>query len=552
MRVLLLLLSAAAFAHAGLDRELTLPPYPGQLGTGAAPGAVSRYAESLALVVARITADPADVAAWERLAELCEPLNRLDPLTGQLEKELERMPDSAKHKPGMRRLLGHVLVRRVQPFSSIRLGNNVIFWPGNVNPADLRKRALPHLRAAVAHDPRDLRSLNELEECLEALYGSEAPQHIRDELAKIKELLVPLRRLDQHKRVKARLPTELDLAAEVEMLLGQAADLEQREQDPDHEAAFALRKRALVTAFCSNTFPFDTGEALAEIYEPVSLLAGSELVQRCLTRTYLNRDGITKMVPPRNYTASEDDQRDVLVDLLGRRTDAANAALLALVRGSARPTPVVDEALHGLARANAEVIRKRLPALVEAALFAEARESFPPYGSRLLVQLAGEMRLSEAAPTLVSYLNDDRGLACPMDAARALGAIGRAEDLGALLAVARDKSRDVHFRRAATEAAGRIDVSVLAAGDDPLQDDPLLAIACAAARIHHGADAAARGALLTALTDKYVAPAAADICARLGLKEAVPVLKDAIVARNGDYASVDMSHALVRLRAADQ
>ena len=139
-----------------------------------------------------------------------------------------------------------------------------------------------------------------------------------------------------------------------------------------------------------------------------------------------------------------------------------------------------------------------------------------------------------------------------MDAARALGAIGRAEDLGALLAVARDKARDIYFRRAATEAAGRIDVSVLAAGDDPLQDDPLLAIACAAARIHHGADTASTGALLTALADKYVAPAAAEICARLGVKEAVPVLKDAIVARKGDYASVDMSRALTRLRAADQ
>ncbi len=320
MRVLLLLLSATV--HAGLDRELTLPPYQGQLGTGAAPGAVSRYAESLALVVARITADPADVAAWERLAELCEPLNRLDPLTGQLEKELERMPDSAVHKLGLRRLLGHVLVRRVQPFGSIRLGNNVVFWPGNVNPADLRKRALPHLRAAVAHDPRDLRSLHELEQCLEALYGADAPQHIKAELDKIGELLGPLQKVETPLNVRAlraRLPEELNLEGHVETLLGQAADLEQREQDPDHEAAFALRKRALVTAFCSNTFPFDTGEALAEIYEPVSLLAGSELVQRCMTRTYLNRDGITKMVPPSHYTASEDDQRDVLVDLLGRR-----------------------------------------------------------------------------------------------------------------------------------------------------------------------------------------------------------------------------------------
>ena len=102
MRVLLLLLSAASFVHAELDKELTLPPYAGQTGVAAAPGVTSRYAESLALIGARIKADGADIAAWERLAELCEPLRRLDPLTVQLEKELDGLPASAKHKLGLR------------------------------------------------------------------------------------------------------------------------------------------------------------------------------------------------------------------------------------------------------------------------------------------------------------------------------------------------------------------------------------------------------------------------------------------------------------------
>jgi hypothetical protein len=252
-------------------------------------------------------------------------------------------------------------------------------------------------------------------------------------------------------------------------------------------------------------------------------------------------------VAPIHYPPSPEERIDAVTHLAGRESNAADAALVALLRRSQTHDAAADAAVEALARRRPDAVVKHLPGLIEFALMVSS-ETFPVYGRRLLVRLAGEMRLEEAAPVLRRFLAEDRDLACPADAALALGAIGRKEDLPALLAVARDRSRDVYFRRRATDAVGRIDLAALSAGDDPLDRDPALALSCAAARFARTGDAASRGALLSALEDPHTADDAAAWCAKLGILEAIPLLRDVLVERK-DYAAPELRSALEALQA---
>jgi hypothetical protein len=287
--------------------------------------------------------------------------------------------------------------------------------------------------------------------------------------------------------------------------------------------ALELRKQALVLYFCGDTIPF---EYAAPLYEPVCLLAPRDLVLESLTRTYTTRKGEVDTVPPNYHGAPEKKRIELAVALGKEHTRGADAALLALIRGSrAMDDSLADAAVGILSAGDHKAARNGLPLLLAKALYAEDTARFPPQGQRRLLKLAARMKASGAAPVLVGALPRDTDLRWPRGIADTLGRVGSAEHADALLNVARANSRDVHFRREAARAF----VLLAPARAAELDKYPELAIALAAARYELAPDDATRGSalgrLLNGLADTYEVDEAARYCVELKIAAALPAME---------------------------
>jgi len=528
----LALLSAMAAAE---DDGLFLPPDPDGFGGDAAPGARERFAETLALLGARIQADGTDASAYERLAVPASLLGRDQALSDRLRALVRRKEVPPARLPALRRALGHLLVERADGGGKSFNGQGwIVINQGTEDSKELRLEAIPHLRAAVEADPNDLRSIEDLQETLLAV-DAEANKSEIGELRR--------RRLRLTKMPQPPLPPPGGLAA-----YGKSAELLRRAEEletanpRDLDAALALRRQALVLDFCDFTIPAPYEEAL---YEPISLLADAQTVRVNLTRAYRRKDGSTARVDPLYYPASASRKNDLVDELAAAGTRGATAALVALVLHPQEHGPIAKRAAEALVRARPAPLLEHLPDLLRYTL-RETDNSLHAEAQRLLVRVAADLRHAPSAAPLREALARDDDLAWPRDIALALGDIGRPDDADALLAVASDATRDVYFRRRAVDALAKIAPEKLL----DLPEDPLLEVSVAAARLRAGPDEAAQARLFRVLgrAEAHDADDAADYCAALRLKAAIPELEAAIEKR-ADYAVDALRAALKALQA---
>lgn len=515
------------------EAELFAPPGGDVFGTDAVPGARERFAEALARVARELAKDPLDAAAFERAIPLALRLEREAPLAARLRAALRLQAGDEANRARLARALGHLLARWADGdgFGRVRMagGGFVVFNRPPFDGAALRREAADALREAVRADPKDERSLVDL---LGVLHALDAEAH-REEISDLERKLAavprpPARSVDPaggsafHDRARG--------------LLREALALEMQEV-PDHEAAAAARRKALVFDFCDGTIPFVYEDSL---YEPVSLLADPRTIARALSRSYRRPNGDTAQVPPVHYPAPPSRRREIADRLAATGSAGACAALVAVVFRAGEDRALARHAADALARAAPAPLLEHLPALLRYALW---QESLGDAARRLLVELAARLRHEPSAPVLREALEGDEDLEFPLDAALALGHIGRAEDADALFAIAADASRDAYFRRRAIDALARVaPVRLL-----DLPDDPDLEVALLAARLRAGPDEGAKARLLRALRSEHQADDAAAYCVELRLADAVPALEAAIAARE-DYAAEALRAALRALR----
>lgn len=534
--IAVVLLLLAPVVHAGpFD-----PPPAEAFQVDAAPGARARYAESLALVGATLAEDPADAAAWRRAADLLERFDRAPELTPMLRKELAKEHPPAA-QAALRGALGHLLLLEARRFG----GGIIIFGPGLRQRRPMRltdqakkllDEAAKHLAWALAADAGSIEVREDLAEVLERL----DEEKNKEEIARLRKEAGQLRlRAMAAGGAAHERPKPVDRMAEVARLRAEATVLEQDPEDPDHGAARRLRERALVLEFATHTIPF---EYEPTIFEAVSLLASSRLVETNLTRTFLARDGKVKTVPPQYYPAKHARKLELIKTLALDPSDAAGAALLGLVRQETNPE-LVAAAIEGLGRNNHPGVRKHLPALLDTNLLSEDA-SFDAPAQRQLVALAVAWKLKEAAPVLARYVALDTDLYCPLDLAWALGEIGSPEHVAALRAIAVDPARDVWYRRQAVVAIGKIAPEALA----ELPAEPRIALALAAARYRTTPTDDLRGRILTAIGEEHETDDAARYCVELGIREAIPGLEAFLLKHADHYAATDIRASLEALR----
>ncbi|MHC4222894.1 MAG: hypothetical protein ACYSX0_21675 [Planctomycetota bacterium] len=531
--LLVLLVAARANAQNPPRAPLDAPDPEILQRRNAHPGALDRYTESLALLRKAIAGKPSDPILLEHARTLLEPLGRellLTPLVRRALLVSQGLTEEDLAK--LRGLLGHLIIAeaRTEVNWVLRPGGRISERVWTVKAKMMAAEADGHLRAAISADPEDVRSREDLIQALEIIGLDSKKAEIKR--LRMEAIALRLRRESAETVI-------VDLSREVQELRARAAEMELREVRPDHERAADLRKRALVLEFCSNTIPF-TYEAA--IYGPVSLLAPKQMVQENLTRSYRKLSGEVDSVPA-NYNAPKPLERMRIVEeLAGDRSACAAAALLALLR---RGDPLAALATERMARVDHPEVRTHLPKLIETVFRNPAQADFAFGGQRHLVLLAGLLKLEEAAPVLASELELDESLDWPKGVAEALGMIGRPQDAELLLAMAKDRRRDIYFRREAAYALGRFAPERL----DELEEDPLLEIAVAAARLRAAPDQeAAKGRILAGLDREHEADEAARYCADLGIREGLPMMETFLDDNRKHYSVPSVRRELERLR----
>ncbi len=508
---------------------------------GGTTGAYGRYLESLALCKVALEEDPTRVPVLERAIDLLDRFRLADDLTDRVRAALRHTDLEPAQRAALRGLLGRLLVRKASGLGGgVRV---VIIGPGGqIRNQDRRltdearklyTEAVAHLRAAIEADPKAVRARNDLAQALDALdseANADEVRRLRREAAAL--TLQPAIVRPAPERTE-RLAVDLRLQAE---------RLEQQPKDPNHAEALLLRKRALVLDFCSHTIPF---QYEAPLYGPVSLLCDAHLVQTNLTRSYTNRQGDVERVAPVYYPATTKRKREIVRELAQDRSANAAAVLLRLVVRAQPNDALAVPARDALARGRHDAVAAHLPRLLDHALFLGDAQHYSPRGEQLLVSLAAEFAARDAAPVLRKYLHLDTQLDAPRDIAAALGRLGRPEDAGALLALARDPRADVYFRRQAIRGLGRIEGARL----EDVPAEPYLELALAAARYAREPSESLRGRILTGLDELHEADDAARYCAELGIREALPLI-DAFLARHeGHYAKEQLLAARESIRS---
>jgi hypothetical protein len=523
------------------EDKLFLEPSPG-VDPSAAPGWRARFAETLSILETRLGKDALDADAYEQAATVLSPLGRDSDLIQRMRKLVKTHFDkpAAKLVP-MRRCLGHILVEQArgqEPVMQARRGWVIFRVFGNdEDPEKLLKEAIPHLRAALARNDRDVRSKGDLAYALERLKVEESEA----EVARLRRDTV----VHAPKESEALLPEGADRVAAADKLRNQALALETA-KTPDFVAAEPLRRQALANDFCTHTIPFEFDDS---IFPQISLLAEFSLVSVNLTRHYKDRSGEDKLVPPDYHPPSEERRLELVRELAQKKSSAAAAAMLALLRRADMQNPVADAALAGLVTTAPEPVKQHLPQLLAHALQSNKDNMFTTFGMRYLVRLAEGLHLEAAAPVLREQLVHDTALICPLDIAIALGKVGRAEDADALVALANDRSRDVYFRRRAVDAVAQLAPERL----QDIKSDPLVSLSLAAGFLPHEKNREKAAILLTrildALSDIHQADDAAAYCAQLEIKEALPILEAKARELAAHYSGEALGDAYRKLRA---
>jgi hypothetical protein len=491
------------------------PPPP---GTGGTRGARARFTESLFILQERLDRNPADADAIERLLDVSRMLGRSQRVVPVARKALEVEGLDEKVEGRIRGLLGIALVAEAN--ATRGFGNIVIIINGrqqrnnrrlNDEQRKLFVEAESHLRAGLKHASPSVELLDALAETIDALHGLEEATKEAEEFRN---------RADAIRMKSERISVGEDpFRLKAGELITEAEQLEQVETNPDHMRALEKRKQALVLAFCADTIPFDFA---ATLYEQVVLLAPSGLVNERLTRTFQNSKKQIEYVAPR-YHGAPLEQRLKLIGALGKDgSNAADAALLALIRGAPNlEDPLARAAIEALRDGDHESARTGLPLLLAKSLYAADLNRFPVAGQRLLVQLAVELKCTNAADVLATMLDSDRDLYWPRRIAWALGRLGDSKHVRKLRLVAKDPRRDIAFRREAARAFALLaDEAIM-----DLERYPELAIAVAAARYEKGKDENSLGRLLNGFANDLEIDEAARYCAELGIREAIPPMQ---------------------------
>jgi len=515
------------------------PPPPGTYG---APGVRARFAESLARLQARLDREPADAAALARLYELNAALGRAARLEPAARKALENEALEGKARARVRGVLGLAIVAQANAMGSrgnfILIVNGRVVQRGRELTDDQKKlftEAETHLRAALDHDERDAELRDALADTIDALRGD--PETEDAEVAKLREEAAAIRLRDAPDGV-----AEGPYQQRADTLAGEAPELEQAAKEPDHVRALEKRKEALVLAFCRDTIVFDFAKTL---YEPVSVLAPRALVDEYLSRTYTMRDGNVDVVQPQYHGATPAKKLELIAALGRDRSKAADAVLLALVRGSTRPgDPYADAAMDALADGEHMAAKAGLPLLLAKALFSPEHHRFPVVGQRRLVELAVRLDAG-AADVLLACLDRDADLHWPRRVAWALGRLGESKHVEPLVAAAVDGGRDVAFRREAARAAALLAPE----SAQVMASRPELAIALAAAAYEKTKSDDAKGRLLNGFSNDHEIDEAAAYCAELKIVEAVPAM-EAFLAEYGEKKDHPARLVVERARAA--
>jgi hypothetical protein len=470
-------------------------------------------------------------------------LRRAPELTPLVRKELEKQhPDAVR--AALRGVLGHLLLVEASRFG---MRGVIVFGPGlrQRQPMQLPPQAIKlleearrHLEAALAVDTGSIELREDLATALERLDA----ESNKEEITRLRTEAGALRLRAQiaagvvpHER-----PKPVDRTPDAVRLRAEAAALEQDAEDPDHTAALALRKRALVLEFGSHSIPF---EYEPTIFEAVSLLAPSRLIDANLTRTFLASDGKVKSVPPQYYPATLARKLELVKGLALDPSDAAGAALIGVLRRDGPLSEVGAAALAGLAEGNQSGVREHLPALLDTILLND-ESAYDSLTQHALVSLAGRWKLEEAAPVLARYLRDDTNIYFPLDLAWALGETGGPENVAALRELATDPARDVWFRRQAVVAIGKLQPEALA----ELPAEPRISLALAAARYRAAPTDDLRGRILLGIGSEHETDDAARYCAELKIREAIPELEAFLLRNATHYAAQDVRASLETLR----
>ena len=510
------------------------------------PGVRARYHEELQRCNARLERNAADADALERAYGLCSDLGYEVRLV-----ETARAAVKAGNEDEAAHLLNRGILGLALLAQSNTMGNRgmVFFINGRRQPTQaaspeqkkLLTEATDHLRAAIKKDRKRPELRFALADALVALQADPETENVEADQLRDEAESITIR--------EAGVDTPPGpYAKEAEKLLAQAMLAEQKSENPDHAAALELRKKALVLAFCRDTIVFDFSPTL---YEPVSMLAPRDVVFDALTRTFQNKAGEMEEVAP-NYHAASVTKKLGLIEALGKEQSAgADAVLLALVRGARSPyDPVADAAAQVLAGTGHEAARRGLPLLLAKALGALEQNRFPLQGQRRLVDLAAAMGDVDAGGVLAVALPKDTDLQWPKEVARALGKVGKPEHADALLKIALDGSRALHFRRAAARAFGRLAFDRIG----ELASRPELELAIAAARYEKAPDESTLGLLLNAFGNDLDVDDAARYCAELRIAAAVPAM-DTFLRKYDDKrdhpARLDVERARQQLNAGD-
>ncbi|MEE8104983.1 MAG: hypothetical protein V3T86_05560 [Planctomycetota bacterium] len=547
------LLAAPLLAQQPQKENLWDAPKADTLGAEATLGWRARFAESLHRVREGIHEDPMDVRAWERGGELSRVLARDPEFIDQLGKAIEKHEPAGAKRVLLNRCLAHALVLSADDtgsaFIRARGGPFVIRFNNANNPIPMLKRAVPLLRAAIEHDAKDTRSKSDLADALETL-GDRGDDDENEHRAEITRLTTEVEAA-QPSRSSAALPEGAQTDAVADGLRGEAAATEAPKGTgvaPDHAVAEALRKKALVMDICTHTIPFTYEEAL---FARVALFADDDAVRINLTRTYKDQEGELQRVPPEFHSAGEE-RRVTLVRELGELDGAAPAAaLLAILRGATVETPTSEAAFRALSAKERPIVDKHLAQLLRHALTTSGWDDhFGHFGIRYLVHLAAKRKVPGATPALLEALRSEAELTCPLDAATALAQLGDRDAVGTLLEIANDAERDAYFRRAAVDAIAALAPERVAEVTSAPEIELSLTAAAYRAATDEEHRAAIKARLFRALDDELMCGEAAMHCARLGLADALPAIKEAAKARAGDPPADLLKEALKRIRSA--
>ena len=249
------------------------------------------------------------------------------------------------------------------------------------------------------------------------------------------------------------------------------------------------------------------------------LIADRGELRRYLQRTYVDGEGNVETVPPVLNLPSWKKKERIVRELGSRRGQNAVAALLSVAMKSQAASPIGKLAGDLLAKGERKHLDTLLPALLASTLHS-SRYEHRKFTQRSLISLAARRKLQTVQPALLGALELDDDIWCPTGAADAIASLGL-RATGALLKIARDPNADVYFRRRAVLAIGRTEPEAL----DRIADEPLLELYVAAARYAHAPDEALRGRILREIGREHLTDDAAQLCAELGITEALPALE---------------------------